>query len=143
MMGRDDNIVLEVTCRAIVPFILLFALYVVTHGHYSPGGGFQGGAILAATAMLLRLSLGEESATGMFPSRLAPIVGTIGVSLFGLVGVAAIIGGGNYLDYSFLPSLAGSAPEMRYLGILVVEMGIALGVFGILLTIFDNLVGEQ
>ena len=49
----------------------------------------------------------------------------------------------NALDYSFLPSLAGSAPEMRYLGILVVEMGIALGVFGILLTIFDNLVGEQ
>ena len=52
--------VLDVACRLSIPFILLFAAYVIVHGHDSPGGGFQGGAILAATIILIRMVRGGE-----------------------------------------------------------------------------------
>lgn len=48
--------ILDAACRLPVPFIMLFAIYVVIHGHDSPGGGFQGGAILAAIMILIRMT---------------------------------------------------------------------------------------
>jgi len=125
------------------PFILLFALYVITHGHYSPGGGFQGGAIIAAGVMLLRLSLGTKHTSRKFPPKLAPILGAIGLLIYAGTGLVTLIWGGMYLDYAYLPIPAVSEASLRYLGILVVEIGIALAVFGILLSIFDNLVKES
>lgn len=142
MVSRYENIVLDIVCRLVAPLIMLFALYVVFHGHYSPGGGFQGGAILAAGAMLLRLTLGKERTGVRFPPRLALVLGAVGLTIFGGTGMATIIGGGNYLDYSFLPIPAVDGPYLRYLGILTVEVGIAVGVFGMLLAIFDNLVED-
>jgi len=49
-----DNAVLRVVTKIIVPVILVFSLYVQFHGDYGPGGGFQGGVILAASIILLR-----------------------------------------------------------------------------------------
>ena len=140
MMTRYENIVVDLICRALAPFILLFALYVVTHGHHSPGGGFQGGAILAASVILLRLSLGKERTSRKFPPRLAPILGAIGLLIYSGTGLATLLWGGMYLDYAYLPIPEVSGASLRYLGILIVEIGIALAVFGIVLSIFDNLV---
>ena len=53
--GYPDTII-RFVARQIVPFIQLFALYVVAHGHHSPGGGFQGGVILGASFILLAIS---------------------------------------------------------------------------------------
>ena len=142
MITRYENIVVNIICRAMAPFILLFALYVIVHGHYSPGGGFQGGAILAASVMLLRLSLGKERTSKRFPPKLAPILGAIGLLIYAGTGLATLIWGGMYLDYAYLPIPEVSGASLRYLGILIVEIGIGLAVFGILLSIFDNLVGD-
>ena len=57
--------VLDAACRVLVPFVLLFAVYVVAHGHDSPGGGFQGGAILAAAVILIRLVHGQDAIWGL------------------------------------------------------------------------------
>ncbi|MBM4298745.1 MAG: sodium:proton antiporter, partial [Deltaproteobacteria bacterium] len=59
MRERYHNPIVDGVARLLVPFIQIFALYVISHGHYGPGGGFQGGVILAAALMLLRLILGE------------------------------------------------------------------------------------
>ncbi len=142
MLTRFENVVVDVACRAMAPFILLFAFYVVAHGHYGPGGGFQGGAILAASVMLLRLSLGKERTRRKFPPGLAPILGAVGLLIYGRTGLASVMGGGMYLGYSYLPFPAVSGAYLRYLGIFIVEIGVALAVFGTLLSIFDNLVEE-
>ena len=44
MIRREDSVIVHVVTRVMVPLIQIFALYVIFHGHYSPGGGFQGGA---------------------------------------------------------------------------------------------------
>ena len=51
MNERYHNTIVDGVARVIVPFIQIFALYVIIHGHYGPGGGFQGGVILAASLL--------------------------------------------------------------------------------------------
>ena len=140
MRTKFENIIVDLVCRTMIPFILLFGFYVVAHGHSSPGGGFQGGAILAASVMLLRLSMGKEKSSKIFPPRLGPVLGAIGLLIYGGTGLVTLIWGGMYLDYVYLPIPGVSDAALRYIGILIVEIGVALAVFGVLFSIFDYLV---
>jgi multicomponent Na+:H+ antiporter subunit B len=87
MRGRLQNPIVEGVSRFLVPFIQIFALYVITHGHYGPGGGFQGGVILAASMMLLRLSLGEEYEHRRFSPTLAGVVAAVGILIYAIAGL--------------------------------------------------------
>jgi len=143
MIIKYRDLIVSLACRVMAPFIFIFGLYVIMFGHYSPGGGFQGGAILASGIILLRMSLGREATLKKFPPRLGLILGSIGLLIYAGTGLAALLAGGEYLDYSFLPIPGASAAERRYLGILFVEIGVALGVFGVLFSIFDSLTERE
>ena len=143
MKERYENPVVEGVARLMVPLIQIFGLYVITHGHYGPGGGFQGGVILAASLLLLRLTLGEEYEHRRFPPRLAILLATSGMLLFVLVGLLPLGRGAPYLNYAYLPIPGLAEPEARYLGILIVEIGIGMAVWGTLVTLFDHLVGGE
>lgn len=130
--------VLDAACRLLVPFMLLFAVYVVVHGHDSPGGGFQGGVICAAALILIQLVRGDAVGWGLSPTW-ALALACSGVGIFAGIGLVSIAFGGNYLDYSKLP-LDLEPAEVRAMGILGIEIGVALGVTGVLVLIFDTLV---
>jgi multicomponent Na+:H+ antiporter subunit B len=53
VIAHLEDVIIQTVCRILIPFIQLFGLYVIVHGHHSPGGGFQGGVILAASFILL------------------------------------------------------------------------------------------
>lgn len=143
MIARHNSLIVNIACRVIVPFIFLYALCVIMFGHYSPGGGFQGGTILAAGVILMRLCLGKEASYKKFPPRLGLILGGIGILIYSGTGLVALLAGGNYLDYAALPIQGMDIPDRRYYGILFVELGVALGVFGVLTSIFDSLTKEK
>ncbi|MDI6765350.1 MAG: MnhB domain-containing protein [Bacteroidota bacterium] len=139
MVKKSSSIIVGIVSRAIVPFIQLFALYVIVHGHSSPGGGFQGGALLGASILLLRLTVGREGSELVFPERMGTPMSGFGVFIYAFVGVAAMIGGGVYLNYAFLP-IGGMQPaELRSLGILLVETGVGIGVMATMIVIFDDI----
>ena len=133
-----DNVVTEVVTRAMIPVIQLFGLYVVFHGHYSPGGGFQGGALIATSILLARMVLGFERSQALLPSWLGTPLGLAGLALYAGVGLLAMPFGGNLLDYGHLP-LGLPSDLLRNWGILLVEIGVALAVAGTLVSIFDDL----
>jgi multicomponent Na+:H+ antiporter subunit B len=134
--------VVRVVCAVLTPFIAMFGIYVIAHGHYGPGGGFAGGVIAAVGAVLPRLTLGERLAYQSVPAVAGPLAGGIGMLLFILCGVVPMLLGGAFLDYSAL-ALGGMDPAYaRYLGILVVEIGVGAAVFGAMVLIFDVLVGR-
>ena len=143
MITRYQNVIVQVVCTALVPFIQLFGIYVIVHGHYGPGGGFQGGVLLAVSIVLLRLYAGKEVSYQIFPPKLALVVGTVGMLVFMLAGLAPMLTGGMFLDYGHLPIPGVSGAALRSLGILIVEVGIGLAVFGTLVLIFDSLVGGK
>ena len=136
---RHDSPIVDMVCRAMVPVIQLFALYVLAFGHYSPGGGFQGGAILAASILLSRLCLGKERSYQQFPPAIGPILAAIGLLIYSGIGLVAMLSGGSYLDYGSLPLPWFDHAMLRYWGIFGIEVGVFFGVCGIMVTIFDKL----
>jgi multicomponent Na+:H+ antiporter subunit B len=137
MIRESDDVIVKAVARLLVPFIMVYALYVVMHGHYSPGGGFQGGVILAAGFVLLSISHGLEKTRRRMSEKVAGVIGSIGVLIYGGIGVLCLILGGNYLDYSKLSKILHvTQAEARSLGILGVEIGVALAVMAVMCVVF-------
>jgi multicomponent Na+:H+ antiporter subunit B len=139
MLTYKSNPIISLVSRVVSPYIMLFALYVIFHGHYSPGGGFQGGTLLAAALLLIRLSAGRDIAQLQFKSILGTPVGSIGVLIYFGTGFTAMLFGGQFLNYHFLPFAGFTAAGLRSLGILLVEIGVGVAVTAILVAIYDDL----
>ena len=92
--GRNHpDIILQQAARLLIPFIFLFAIYVLMNGEVSPGGGFSGGTILGCGLILLSVSYGPESLSGFFSSRVYAAVRTFGLLLYaGLYGIYIFMG---------------------------------------------------
>ncbi len=132
-IGLRDEVILRVVGRLLVPFILLFGLYVQFHGEYGPGGGFQAGALIAAAFILYALIEGEERALYALPRRVLNWLMVGGALLYGAVGVAGMLMGSNFLDYSVL---ANDPVTGQKIGIILIEAGVGMTVCGVLLNIF-------
>lgn len=132
-VGLRHYLIPRLVGRMLIPFILLFGLYVQFHGEHGPGGGFQAGAIVAASIILYALLEGVNRALQVLSRRVLTFLIAIGALLYGAVGVAGILLGGNFLDYSVLMSdpLAG-----QHIGLLLIEAGVGITVTGVLLSIF-------
>lgn len=131
--GLRHYLIPRVVGRLLIPFILLFGLYVQFHGEYGPGGGFQAGAIIATAIILYALLEGEEQALRALPRRVLTGLVAGGALLYGAVGVAGILLGGNFLDYSVL---APDPVTGQQIGILLIEAGVGITVTGVLLSVF-------
>ena len=129
----SQDLILRVVAKILIPFILLFALYVQFHGDYGPGGGFQAGLIAAAAVVFYGLIYGLEDARQIAPDWMVEAMVAAGVLLYLLVGIAGMALGGSYLDYFVL----GATPvDGQHRGIFWVEVGVAITVSGVMLKIF-------
>ncbi len=115
-----------------MPFILVLALYVQIHGDYSPGGGFQAGAI--AASILIIYSMITNQAISITYMK---IISAMGVLIYGGVGIWTMFLGGNFLSYDILLSDPASAQS---LGVLLVEAGVGITVFASMLLIYNSFV---
>ncbi len=127
------DLVLRVIAKLLIPFILLFALYVQFHGDFGPGGGFQAGVILAAAVIFYGLIFGLADARRLVPERWVESMMAVGVLIFGGVGLAGLLLGGNYLDYFVLDA---DPVHGQHRGIFWIEAGVAVTVSGVMLKIF-------
>jgi multicomponent Na+:H+ antiporter subunit B len=128
-----DDIILRVIAKLLVPFMLLFALYVQFHGDFGPGGGFQAGVIAAASIIFYSIIFGLAAGRALVPDRAVETMLAAGVLLYAGVGIAGILLGGNYLDYFVLDA----DPVIgQHRGIFWVEAGVALTVSGVMLKLF-------
>ena len=135
-----NDIILRVLARLMIPFALVFALYVQFHGDYGPGGGFQAGVIMAAAVIFYALIYGLSEAMRVVPEAVVETMVALGVLLFAGVGVAGIVLGGNYLDYFVL----GADPVSGQLrGIFWVEAGVGITVSAVMLEIFYLFAGRS
>jgi len=128
-----NDLVLRVVAKLLMPYILLFALYVQFHGELGPGGGFQAGVIIAATMVFYGLIYGLPAVQKVMPEPLVESMMAVGVLIYGGVGVAGLLLGGNYLDYFVLSHDTVHGQER---GIFWVEVGVAITVSGVMMKIF-------
>lgn len=136
---QQDMIVVQ-TCKLVIPVLQMFALYVVAHGHYSPGGGFQGGVMFGASFILLGLACGLPSALRRIGEGRAVALAVVGIVIYAGWGVVSLLMGGNFLDYGATDPLLPEGVEMaRSHGMLIVEVGVAFTVTAIMFAIYANL----
>ncbi len=132
--------VIRVTAKLLIPAIMLFALYVQFHGDFGPGGGFQAGVIFAAAFILYALLFGVSVARKVATPRVVRTILALGVLLYAGTGLAGLILGGNYLDYSVL---AHDPLHGQHLGINLIEFGVFLTVASAMITIFFTFAGQD
>ncbi len=128
-----SDLILRIGTKLILPFILLFALYVQFHGEYGPGGGFQAGVIAAAAVVLIALTFGMRIAQSVAPRTVMERLVPLGVLIYVGTGIAGLLLGKNFLDYSVL---AHDPVHGHELGIFLVEVGVVVTVFGTMTSLF-------
>ncbi len=129
----EHHIVLRVIAKFVIPMILLFALYVQFHGDYGPGGGFQAGVIFAVGFILHALIFGIDHTREVLHLQTLRISAALGLMLYLGTGIAGILMGGNFLDYSVLSADPVSG---QLLGIFLIELGVGITVASVMLTLF-------
>ena len=135
-----DLLILRVVTKLLMPFILIFALYVQFHGDYGPGGGFQAGVIFGAGFILYGLVFGLDDLRGVLSSDVLRAGFAIGLLIFAGVGVAGLLLGGKYLDYNVL---AHDPVHGQHLGILLIEFGVGVTVASVMVSIFYYFAGRE
>ena len=136
---RPDLIIVQ-TCKLVIPVLQIFALYVLAHGHHSPGGGFQGGVMLGASFILLALANGTEEALKVLSEGRAVLLAGIGIVIYGGTGLVCMFLGENFLDYHILSRILPASEEMaRSHAMLIVETGVAFTVTAVMFSIYANL----
>ena len=134
-----DDLIIKTTCRIVVPFVQIFALYVIAHGHHSPGGGFQGGVILGASIILFAISTDLRTSIDRMSERLGAFFSATGVFIYAGAGALCLILGASFLDYSALaPILNVDSVMARSHGILIVEIGVGLAVMAVMIWLYYN-----
>jgi multicomponent Na+:H+ antiporter subunit B len=128
-----EDLLLRMIGKLLIPFVLLFALYVLFHGDYGPGGGFQAGVIFAAGIVFYALIFGVDNARKVMPDWLVETLLAAGVLLYIGVGLAGLLLGGNFLDYFVLDA---DPIHGQHRGIFWVELGVMITVCGVMLKIF-------
>jgi multicomponent Na+:H+ antiporter subunit B len=127
------DLILRVGTKLILPFILLFALYVQFHGDYGPGGGFQAGVISAGAVILVSITFGLKTAKLIAPHALVDRMVPLGVLIYAGAGIAGLLMGENYLDYSVFAHEPAHGHEV---GIFIVEAGVLITVAGTMIALF-------
>lgn len=130
-----ESQVIMSTVRIVAPFSLTYGLFLMFHGADSPGGSFQGGAIIGATILMVAFAFGIEPTRQWLSNRTVVALAAGGTAVFVLVGLIPILGGGRFLEHQFYvdvglietPKWGLEAIEIG--GVAPIVAGVVIGLF--------------
>jgi multicomponent Na+:H+ antiporter subunit B len=144
MISHFYDVIVQTVCRLLIPFIQVYGLYVIAHGHSSPGGGFQGGVILGASFILLCLSHDIQEMKRRLSQKAILFYCSLGVFIYAGIGLICLLLGGKFLDYGRLHEILPVDPVgARSLGIFGIEVGVGITVMAVMVSIFLELASEE
>jgi len=136
------TIIVQTISRLLIPFIQLFGLYIIMHAPLSPGGGFQGGAIVGASIILLALSYGLPSAKARLSHVKRTFMDSGGALIFAGIGFLGLLAGGVFLEYDIIP-LPMIQAEVSEIMIIAVGVAIGIHIMALVPTLFLATVEEE
>jgi multicomponent Na+:H+ antiporter subunit B len=119
----DAGFILKVGADLLFPFLLVLGAYIIVHGHLTPGGGFQGGAILAAAFFVPILA----SPASPLDHRLSSLVEGLAGAIFILIGLIGLFGKGSFLTPLFGVGTVGELFSAGSLPLLYLAVGLKVG----------------
>lgn len=127
--------ILNAVTFLMIPFIILFGLYIQFHGDYTPGGGFQAGIIIASGIILYSMLFGVSTTLKAIPYSVIRLTNVLGILIYGGTGVATTLLGQHFLSYDILSANNRTGQK---LGIFLVELGVTFTVCSSMLIIYMN-----
>jgi multicomponent Na+:H+ antiporter subunit B len=136
-----QDLILTMIVRLILPFIQIYGIYIVVHGHLSPGGGFPGGAILGASMILFALAFNLKEGSSKISHDTSTLLESGGALSFATLGILGVLVGTNYLSNKAAGYPLGTAGNLFSSGmIFLVTLAIGVKVASTFITLFFNLV---
>jgi multisubunit Na+/H+ antiporter MnhB subunit len=135
---KGMSIIVKKTTQLIAGMIFIYGIYVITHGHLTPGGGFAGGVILAGSMVLVTLAYGEEFFRLVKEEMGSTLVESLAVITVILIAIGGLLFGTKAFFNNFLPK--GTVGELISAGVLplyniFVGMEVAASIFIIFLSL--------
>jgi energy-converting hydrogenase B subunit I len=98
--------IVRTAANLLFPFILIFGFYVIVHGHLTPGGGFQGGAVMATGLAMIIAAHAFERVQGAFKKDLLKLVEGVGLVLFLATAISGFVVGKPFF-YNWIAHMGG------------------------------------
>jgi len=106
--------IVRTVANLVYGFVIIFGFYIIVHGHLTPGGGFQGGAVVASAFALLLISYGSLNVKRYLKKELLSILESVGLAIFAII---AFLGIGITFFYNFLANIGNWFGDTPILGI--------------------------
>lgn len=136
-----NDIIVKTITRIVVPFVQVYGIFIILHGHISPGGGFSGGAMVGTSLILYTLVFGMDRSKKKFSHRASEIAESGGVLVFFIIGIIGIILGGSFLanrDAGFPMGESGALLSAGMIPLLMIAIGIKVA--STMITLFHLLI---
>ncbi len=139
----EDQIV-QFIARLVAPFIQVYGIYIILHGHLSPGGGFSGGAIFGASLVLLAIAFNLSTGIRQLSHSTASLLESGGALGYLFTGLAGLLCGGSYLANRAGGFWLGVPGELFSSGaILIITVFVGAKVASTIVTLFYNLIERE
>ncbi|HOB35576.1 MAG: sodium:proton antiporter [Firmicutes bacterium] len=136
-----QSVVLQTVIKLLLPFIQVYGLYIIFHGHISPGGGFAGGAVMAASFVLFAMSYGVGEGFKRLPRLIAQWLESLGGLIYIALGLTGILRGAAFLTN--VPEWLGQAGQLFSAGLIpLLTTAIGLKVCSTIVTLLYHLLEE-
>ncbi len=134
---------LYIIVKLMLPVIVVYGIFIILHGHITPGGGFSGGAILGAALILYGLTFGQEASLKIFPEAISKRLESGGVLIFILIGLTGLIWGGAFLINGEIFPLGtpGTILSGGMIPLLMIAIGVKVG--STMMTLFNALLEDE
>ncbi len=133
------GLILNIAFRMLVPFTIVYGIYVLCLGEFSPGGGFQAGALLSVGVLLSRMIMGENAKFNV-AGKTSVVLAGVGTFLYTFTGWLTLFGGGRFLEYDFMPIHMEPMHEMHAMAIFLIEIGVAVCVMMTIINLMDAII---
>jgi len=130
--------VLKIVVSFIIPYLILYAIYIQLNGEVSPGGGFQAGVIFASGIIAFDLINGTKITYEFFSEKALIICGIFGVLIYASTGLVSFLFDDNYLNYNSIAKTPWINTPLtgQHIGIFFIEIGVGLTVSSIMCLIY-------
>lgn len=125
---KGMSLIVKVISELVKDFIVLFGIYIIFNGHLSPGGGFAGGVIIAASYILITLAFGRERAMKELSERGSHLLDNLGVLLFWAIAFLGWLIVGQAFFSNFIQKLFPGGNFQILTSGIILACNIAIGI---------------
>ncbi|MGE7838452.1 Na(+)/H(+) antiporter subunit B [Viridibacillus arvi] len=139
---KINDVILRTVTKIVVFIILTLSVYLFFSGHYSPGGGFIGGLVLASAIVLMYLTSDIETVHKGMPFDFK-LVAALGVLIATGTGFASVIFGKDFMTQAALKLNLPIFGDTELASVVLFEAGVAMTVIGVVVTIILSISEDE